>query len=140
MEWKKITERFYNKLIFRLYLERIITTKEQTQAKQKTKHKQHDLKWETDFRHSSKKISSQVPWLTPAILLTQETEIRRIMVQSQPGQKVCKTVSRKTLHKNRTGGVAQGEGPKFIPQYHHKKKKKRKEKKDFQLGAGGSHL
>jgi hypothetical protein len=29
----------------------------------------------------------------------------------------------KTLHKNRTGGVAQGEGPEFKPQYHKKKKK-----------------
>jgi hypothetical protein len=36
-------------------------------------------------------------WLTPVILVTQEAEIRRIKVQSQPGQIVCKTVSQKYL-------------------------------------------
>jgi hypothetical protein len=31
---------------------------------------------------------------------------------------------KKTLHKkDRSGGVAQGEGPEFKPQYHKKKKK-----------------
>jgi hypothetical protein len=30
----------------------------------------------------------------------------------------------KTLHKNRAGGMAQGEGTEFKPQYHKKKKKK----------------
>jgi hypothetical protein len=33
------------------------------------------------------------------------------------------TLSRKTLHKNRAGGVAQGEGPESKPQYCKKKKK-----------------
>jgi hypothetical protein len=33
----------------------------------------------------------------PIILATQEVEIRRIVVRSQPGQIVCKTLSRKTL-------------------------------------------
>jgi hypothetical protein len=50
-------------------------------------------------------------WLTPVILATQEAEIRRIMAQSHPGQIVHETLSQKTLHKNRAGGVAQGEGP-----------------------------
>jgi hypothetical protein len=45
-------------------------------------------------------------------------EIRRIRAQSQPGQIVLETLSWKTLDKNRTGGVAQGEGPEFKPQYH----------------------
>jgi hypothetical protein len=58
----------------------------------------------------------------PVILATKEAEIRRITVQSQPGQIVCETLSLKTLHKNRTGGVAQGEGPEFKPQYHTQKK------------------
>jgi hypothetical protein len=60
-------------------------------------------------------------WLTPVILDTQEDEIRKIMVRSQPGQIVHETYSQKTLHKNRVGGVAQGEDPEFKPQYHKKK-------------------
>jgi hypothetical protein len=36
-------------------------------------------------------------WLTPVILATQETEIRKIMVRSQPGQIVLETLSRKYL-------------------------------------------
>jgi hypothetical protein len=60
-------------------------------------------------------------WLTPATLATQEAEIRRIS-----GQIVRETLSRKTLHKNRAGGVAQGEGPEFKPQYHTHTKKSNK--------------
>jgi hypothetical protein len=60
----------------------------------------------------------------PVILATQETEIRRIVVQSQPGQKVPRDpISRNPSQKNRAGVVAQGEGPEFKPQYHKKKKK-----------------
>jgi hypothetical protein len=47
----------------------------------------------------------------------QEAEIRRIVVQSQPGQKVREILTQKTLHKNRAGGVVQGEDPEFKPQY-----------------------
>jgi hypothetical protein len=55
------------------------------------------------------------------ILATQEAEIRRIAVQSQPGQIVCETLSQKKQnHKKRAGGVAQGVGPEFKPQYHNK--------------------
>jgi hypothetical protein len=32
-------------------------------------------------------------WLTPVSLAIQEAEIRRIMVQANPGQIVCKTLS-----------------------------------------------
>jgi hypothetical protein len=39
------------------------------------------------------------------------------VVQSQPRQIVPKAFSQKHLHKNRTGGVAQGEGSQFKPQY-----------------------
>jgi hypothetical protein len=52
-------------------------------------------------------------WFTPVILATQEAEIRRIMVQSQPGQTVHKTLSQKksfTKGKKKAGGVAQGVG------------------------------
>jgi hypothetical protein len=35
----------------------------------------------------------------PVFLATQEAEIRRISVQSQPGPIVRKTLSQKTLHK-----------------------------------------
>jgi hypothetical protein len=59
----------------------------------------------------------------PIILATQEAEIRRIMVRSQPRQIVCETLSQKTLHKNRAGGVAQGEGPESSPSTEKKKKK-----------------
>jgi hypothetical protein len=43
------------------------------------------------------------------------------VVQSQPEQIVCETLFLKTLHKNRAGEVAKGEGPEFKPQYHQKK-------------------
>jgi hypothetical protein len=52
-------------------------------------------------------------WLTSVILATQEAEIRRIMVQSQPGQIVQETLSQKTPSQKRAGGVAQGVGPEF---------------------------
>jgi hypothetical protein len=56
------------------------------------------------------------------ILATQEAEIRKIVVGSQPRQIIWETLSRKTHHKIRTGGVAQGVGPEFKPQYARKKK------------------
>jgi hypothetical protein len=45
-------------------------------------------------------------------------------VRSQPRQIVCKTLSQKTLHKNRAGRMAQGEGPEFKYQYRNKTKQK----------------
>jgi hypothetical protein len=62
--------------------------------------------------------------LTPIILAAQQAEIRRITVQSQPGQIVHETLSQKTHHKNRAGGVAQGVGPEFKLQYHKQNKTK----------------
>jgi hypothetical protein len=56
----------------------------------------------------------------PVILATQEAQIRRTVVQSQLRQIVRGTLSPKTLHKNRAGGVAQGEGPEFKPQNRNK--------------------
>jgi hypothetical protein len=55
--------------------------------------------------------------LTPVILAVQEAEIRRIVVESQPRQIVCKTLFWKTHHAQKwAGGVAQGVGPEFKPQ------------------------
>jgi hypothetical protein len=43
-------------------------------------------------------------------------------VLSQPEQIVHETLSQKPFHKNRAGGVAQGEGPEFKSYYRKKKK------------------
>jgi hypothetical protein len=46
------------------------------------------------------------------------------MVQKQPRQIVCETLSRKNpSQKKKAGGVAQGVGPELKPQYQKKKKK-----------------
>jgi hypothetical protein len=54
-------------------------------------------------------------WLTPVILPNYEAEIKRIAVQNQLWQMVRDTLSRRKHHN--TGGVAQGVGPEFKPQY-----------------------
>jgi hypothetical protein len=55
-----------------------------------------------------------------------KVEIKRIVVQSQHRKKkVWETQSQKTVHKNRAGAVAQGEGPELKSQQKVKKKKKR---------------
>jgi hypothetical protein len=59
-------------------------------------------------------------------LATQEAEIRRIAVQSQPRQIVPEMLSQKNSSQKRAGRVAQGVDPGFKPQYHKKKKKKKK--------------
>jgi hypothetical protein len=46
-------------------------------------------------------------WLTPIILATQEAEIKRIEVRSQPEQIVLKTLSRKYPTQKKAGEVAQ---------------------------------
>jgi hypothetical protein len=58
----------------------------------------------------------------PVILAT-GAEIRRITVQNQPRQIVPRDpiISKNPSQKNRAGGVAQGEGPEFKPQYQKKK-------------------
>jgi hypothetical protein len=52
----------------------------------------------------------------PIILATQEAEIRRIEVQSQPRQIVRDSILKNPSQK-RAGGVAQGEGPELKLQY-----------------------
>jgi hypothetical protein len=53
------------------------------------------------------------------ILATQEAEIRKTEVQSQPRQILLETLSwekkQKQKHRKRIGGVAQGVGPEFKP-------------------------
>jgi hypothetical protein len=46
-------------------------------------------------------------WLTPVILVTQEAEIRRITVQSQPGKQFVRLYLENTQYKKRVDGVAQ---------------------------------
>jgi hypothetical protein len=58
----------------------------------------------------------------PIFLATQEAEIRRIVVRTQPGQIVCETLSQKLPSQKRASREAQVEGPEFKPQ--HRKKKK----------------
>jgi hypothetical protein len=69
----------------------------------------------------------------PVMLATQEAEIRRIMVRSQPRQLVAETLSQK-----RAGGVAQGVSPEFKPQYCKNKKVIFKWLLDTQALAGTS--
>jgi hypothetical protein len=44
------------------------------------------------------------------------------MVLSQPRQIVCETLSQENPSQKRAGGVVQGVGPEFKPQYQKKKK------------------
>jgi hypothetical protein len=54
--------------------------------------------------------------ITPVILATQEAEIRRTAVQSQPGQIVCEILpQKKKKSQKRAGGVVQGVGSEFKP-------------------------
>jgi hypothetical protein len=64
-------------------------------------------------------------WLTPVILATQEAAFRWIAVQSQPEQRVHKTLFQKIPLQKRAGGVTQGIGPEFKPQYCQKRKRKK---------------
>jgi hypothetical protein len=44
--------------------------------------------------------------------------------EASPGKLFKRPYLKKAHHKNRAGGVAQGEDPEFKPQYHKKKKKR----------------
>jgi hypothetical protein len=56
----------------------------------------------------------------PIILATQEAEIRRIEVRSQPEEIVLKTLCGKYPSQKQAGGVAQCVDPEFKCQYHTK--------------------
>jgi hypothetical protein len=58
----------------------------------------------------------------PVILATQEAEIRRIALRSQPRENsFLRPYFKKTHHQKRIGGVAQGVGLVFKLQYHTQK-------------------
>jgi hypothetical protein len=60
-------------------------------------------------------------WVILVILATQEVEIRGIMVQSQPRQIVCQTLSRKHPSQKRADGMAHGVGRVQTPALKKKK-------------------
>jgi hypothetical protein len=64
----------------------------------------------------------------PVILATQEAEISRIVVQSQPGQIVHETLAQKNPSQKRAGGAAPGGATEFKAQYCQKKKKTKNQK------------
>jgi hypothetical protein len=57
----------------------------------------------------------------PIILSIQEAEIWKITVQSHTRQIVHETLTQKNPQQKMAGGVAQGIGPEFKPQYHKKR-------------------
>jgi hypothetical protein len=59
------------------------------------------------------------------MLGTQKAEIRKIVVQSQPGEIVHETLSQKNPLQKIAGGVAQGIFPKFKSQYCQKRERER---------------
>jgi hypothetical protein len=65
--------------------------------------------------HYQSRIIAEYQCLTPVILATQEADIRRIEVLSQPGEIVHETLSWKDP--TQKSGVAQGISPEFKPQH-----------------------
>jgi hypothetical protein len=65
--------------------------------------------------------------VTPVIPASQEAEIWRTVVRSQPEQNSSRDPISKNLSRKRARGVAQGVGPELKPQYGNKKKENSKE-------------
>jgi hypothetical protein len=78
-----------------------------------------------DARRPKEKQPARCQWLTPIILVTMETEIRRIDIRSQPRQIVPETLYQKNPSPKRAGGVAQGVGPSSNPSTSKKEKRKK---------------
>jgi hypothetical protein len=60
-------------------------------------------------------------------LLKIDSKLGAVILATQPGQIVFETPcpkKKKKNHKNRAGGVAQGEGPEFKPEYHKKNRER----------------
>jgi hypothetical protein len=91
-------------------------------------------------KYRAKPGACQAPWLTPVIPATQEAEIRRMEVRSQPGQIVCETLSQRNPTQERAGGVAQGVGPEFKPQNPKTKKPPLPKKQQSPLVQVGARL
>jgi hypothetical protein len=64
----------------------------------------HACKSQLLMRWSESQAGVRHWWLTPGILAIQEAEIRRIMVQSQPGQIVLESLSRKNTNTRKGAG------------------------------------
>jgi hypothetical protein len=63
------------------------------------KPRQKDNAWENKASVLKFNTQARNRWLTAVILATQEAEIRRILIQSQPGEIVLETLSRKPFTK-----------------------------------------
>jgi hypothetical protein len=77
-------------------------------------------------RHRIKSLLGAGHWWLMRVILNTHRRQRSggTLVQSQPGQIVCKTLTRKNPSQKRAGGVAQGVGHKFKPQYCNNNNKK----------------
>jgi hypothetical protein len=89
------------------------SSKKQNKNKTKKQKKPHHLhlKHRTTLAMANFNLNAHsIPghqWLTPVILTTQEAEIRRMAIQSQPRQIVFETLSQRNPSQNRTGVVTQ---------------------------------
>jgi hypothetical protein len=75
------------------------------------------------FKFKKKKKKSQAP-VVHAYNTSYSTGRDQEDQGSKPRFKFKRTYLEKNLHKNRAGGMAEGEGPEFKPMYHKKRKKK----------------